>query len=347
MERAIRFAVVGCGRMGQRRMGTITAHPGAELVCVADVEPDLARQAAEQFGCGYHENQDELPQRDDVDWVVISVPNRWHLPLAVANFDSGKHVFCEKPLARDPAEAREIVAAARANGCVLKVGSNLRYFPNVLRAKALLDERAIGEPLFLRSWIGVNGWNVQPGMWFADPEAAGGGTFLDSGCHVLDIARWFVGEVRACVGMVQTGLWPIQPLEDNGFGIFETVDGKTISIQSSTTEWNGYMYLEVYGSDGYIRVDSRGRTCLTALGDRQGNEQVFDYSDQPPTSYQAEFADLMRALREGRAPAPSGYDGLRAVEMAWGVYESARTGRRVELPARADLDVGSNLVRRA
>lgn len=337
MQRTVRFAVVGCGRMGRRRMSAIAAHPGAELVCVADVDPALARRAAEEFGCGYHAHQDELPQRADVDWVVISVPNRWHLPVAVASLDAGKHVFCEKPLARNPDEARAIVAAARANGRILKVGSNLRYFPNVLRAKALLDERAIGEVLFLRCWIGHDGWNVQNGMWFADPEAAGGGTFLDNGCHVLDIARWFVGEVHACVGMVQTALWPIRPLEDNAFGIFETEQGRTIVIQASWTEWNGYMYLEVYGSEGYIRVDSRGRSCLTALGDRKGNEQVFDYSDQPPTSYQAEFADLMRALDEGRMPAPTGYDGLRAVEMAWGVYEAARTGRRVALPAHPGL----------
>jgi len=333
----LRFAVIGCGRMGKRRAQTIVEHPETELVCVMDVDSNAARRTAEEFGCIWCKDHEEVLKREDVDIVVVSVPNKWHLPIVLDSLSAGKHVFCEKPLARNPEEALRMVKAANAQGLKLKVGSNLRFFPNVRKAKELLDQGAIGELLFLRSWIGHNGWNLRPGSWFADPEAAGGGTFLDNGCHVLDIARWFMGEVKSCIGLVRTNLWPIQPLEDNGFGIFETMDGKTIFIQASWTEWNGYMYMEVYGSEGYIRIDSRGRRCLTVLGDREGNEKVFDFSALPPTSYKAEFEDFVEALKSGRYPLPSGYDGLRAVEMAWGVYESARTGRRIDLPDHPEL----------
>jgi predicted dehydrogenase len=326
------FAVIGCGRMGKRRMRAIMEHSNAELVCVVDVNEQDAKSAANEFNCSYYINYCDAISRTDVACVVVSVPNKWHKEIVIAALDAGKHVFCEKPLARTPNEALEMVEAARRAGRTLKVGSNLRYFPNVMKAKELLDQGDIGEPLFLRCWIGHDGWNIQStGSWFRSPEVAGGGTFLDNGCHVLDIARWFMGEVKSCIGFVKTSLWQIQPLEDNGFGIFETVDGKVIYVQSSWTEWNGYMYMEIYGSEGYIRVDSRGKNCITALGDRKGNEQVFDFSDLPPTSYKAEFEDYMRALMEGRYPSPSGYDGLRAVQMVWGIYNSSQTGRKVEI----------------
>jgi len=325
----LRFAVIGCGRMGLRRMQTIVDHPHAELICVVDVNDQQARVAADKYGCPYYLNYEEILHREDIDCVIVSVPNKWHKETVVSFLNSKKHVFCEKPLARNPEEAEAMVDAAVQNGVTLKTGSNLRFFPSVLKAKELLDRGAIGELLFLRSWIGHGGW-VQGG-WFTQPEIAGGGTFLDNGCHVLDITRWFLGEIKNCIGVIKTSLWPIEPLEDNGFGIFETVDDRIAFIHASWTEWAGYMYMEIYGSEGYIRIDNRGKTCKTILGKREGGEKLFDFSSLPPTSYRAELDDYIRALREGRQPLPSGFDGLRAVQMAWGVYESARTGRKIQI----------------
>lgn len=330
MDRAkIRFAVIGCGRMGLRRMQTIVEHPKAELVCVVDVNEQEARLAADKYGCQYYLSYEEMLYRRDIDCVIVSVPNKWHRETVIAALDSKKHVFCEKPLARNPQEAQAMVDAAVRNGVTLKTGSNLRFFPSILKAKELIDRRVIGELLFLRSWIGHEGWTRD--KWYAQQDITGGGAFLDNGCHVLDITRWFLGEVKSCMGMIQTNLWPVKPLEDNGFGIFETVDGKTALIHASWTEWAGYMYMEIYGSEGYIRIDNRGRTCKTVLGNREGREEIFDFSSLPPSSYKDELNDYVDAILGGRQPLPSGHDGLRAVQMAWGVYESAKTGRKVEL----------------
>jgi len=323
------FAVIGCGRMGKRRMRTIAEHPGAELICVVDVNEQDALSAAKEFDCPAYCDYADAVLRPDVDCVVVSVPNKWHKETVISALNARKHVFCEKPMARNPEEAKAMVERATQNGVTLKVGSNLRFFPSVLKARELLDEAAIGDLIFLRSWIGHGGWTV--GGWYTEPDIAGGGTFLDNGCHVLDMARWFLGEMKSCVGVVKTNLWPIAPLEDNGFGIFETVDGKTAVIHASWTEWAGYMYMEIYGIEGYIRIDNRGRSCKTILGDRKGEEEEFDFSSLPANSYQVEFDNYVRAILQGEQPLPSGYDGLRAVQMAWGVYESAQTGRKVEI----------------
>lgn len=329
MSEKLRFAVIGCGRMGLRRIGLIRNHSQVELRCIEDCSDELARKIGEEMGCDYCSGWESVVSRPDIDCVMVSVPNKFHHDIVVATLEAGKHVFCEKPLGRNPLEAVEMVQAAEESGHFLKVGSNLRYFPSVLKAKELLDTSQIGEVLFARGWIGHSGWQI--GSWYSDVEIIGGGTLLDNGCHLLDLYRWFFGEVESCLGSVSTTLWPVGPLEDNAMAIFRFTNGKTAFLQSSWTEWAGYMYLEIYGAQGFLRVDNRGQSCVTTLGRRDGQNTVFDFSQQPPKSYALEFDDYVNAINNNRQPLPSGFDGLRVVQMVDGVYRSALLGREIKI----------------
>jgi predicted dehydrogenase len=329
MNTKLKFAVVGCGRMGVRRIGLIKNHPMAELRYVEDYDDEIARKVSKEAGCDYFSGWEKLVSRPDIDCMVISVPNKFHHDICIAALEAGKHVFCEKPLARNPTEAQEMVEAAQRSQCFLKVGSNLRYFPSVLKTKELLDDDQIGEILFARGWIGHSGWQV--GTWYSNAEIVGGGTLLDNGCHLLDLYRWFLGEVESCVGFTSTSLWPITPLEENAMALFRFSSGKMAFLQSSWTEWAGYMYLEIYGAQGILRIDNRGQSCITTLSNREGQNNVFDYSQEPPKSYVLEFDDYIKAISNNKQPLPSGFDGLRAVQMAYAVYQSARLGREIKL----------------
>lgn len=330
MMKRNRFAVIGCGRMGFRRMKTIADHSDAELVSIVDENPHLAKELSEKFECNCFRNFKDVINDENVDCVVVSVPNKFHAPISIAALENGKHVFCEKPLASNPKEAFAMVQAAEEHRCFLKTGSNLRYFPNVEKAKTLIDHDMIGTTLYLRGWIGNSGEHIS-NSWYSSAEMSGGGTFLDNGVHLLDLVRLFLGEVETCFGEVATSYWPITPLEDNGFGIFRTSNGKTAFIQSSWTEWAGYMYLEIYGSNGSINIDCRNRQCITTLIEKSGERQLFDFSLLPPVSYEHEFDEYVKALRAGRQPLASGFDGMRAVQMAYGVYESSQTKRLVHI----------------
>lgn len=344
MANKLRFAVIGCGRMGLRRMKSIANHAETELMCLSDNDIEAARKFSKEMSCDFHADWEKAVGRPDVDCVIVSVPNKFHYPIATQALNQGKHVWCEKPLARNPEEALGIVRAAAKTDRFLKVGSNLRYFPSVRKAKELLDSSAIGEVLFLRGWVGNAGWPVK--MWFSDVEISGGGTFLDNGCHLLDIARWFMGEARECMGHISTLHWQISPLEDNGMGIFTFDGGKIAFIHSSWTEWSEYMYMEIYGSTGYIRVDNRGSKCITICGRQDGQQQVFDYSDMPPQSYILEFNDCVRAISHRQQPQPDGFDGLRAVQMAYGVYQSSRLGKRIKIWGKEEEKLFKLLERR-
>jgi len=335
MGEKLRFAVIGCGRIGTRRINALKKLDAEVAYIVDTVEPHVARLARE-VGCDYSTGFHEAVKRNDVDCVIVATPNKFHAPITIEALKNRKHVLCEKPLARNPWEARAMVEAALKNGVFLKTGSNLRYFSNVRKAKELFDARAIGEPLFMRGWIGhdIMKWtgyrSGEPKPWFLDKDLMGGGTLLDNGVHILDLFRWFLGDFKSCFGYAQTLRLPIEA-EDNGWGLFKAEDGRTAFVQCSWMEWSGYMYMEIYGTDGCVYVDNRRNLSKTVLGDREGTQQIFDYSTEPPRSYEVELKDYIQAIKEGQQPLASGYDGMKAVEMVHGIYESSRTGRIVDL----------------
>jgi predicted dehydrogenase len=330
--------VVGCGRLGIRRIKALQ-RLGAEIRCIVDVNKEKISELAKEIGCEYYTDYLEAMKRKDVDCVIVATPNKFHAPITISALESGKHVICEKPLARNPAEAQAMVAAAERNKVFLKTGSNLRYFSNVRKAKELLDKNAIGKLLFIRGWIGHDGKKVLH-SWNVDPEIAGGGTMLDNGVHILDLFRWFMGDFTRCYGKVSTLHMPIN-VEDNGMGIFFKEDGRMAFIQSSWTEWSGYMYMEIYGAEGSITIDNRGEravdtgkwmiTSTILFTTREGVRQIFDYSSEPPQSYELELRDFIEHIEKGIQPVASGHDGMKAVEMVHGIYKSSRNKCMVEL----------------
>lgn len=328
----MKFAVIGCGRMGRRRANAIIQNPEAELVCVADADNLHGKAVAKQLGCGFTSKYELAVNKNDVDVVVISTPNKFHMEDAIYAMEYGKDVFCEKPLARTPKEAQFMIDKAEETGRMLKVSSNIRYFANLIKAKKIVDNKSIGDIIFLRGWIGHGGWNLTPESWFTDPDMIGGGTLIDNGCHLIDLVRWYFGEVVECIGY-KTSLRHtlLKGLEDNAMAILLTEDGKPMFIQSSWTEWNPYLYIELYGTKGSVIIDSRGAAATTTIKLPEF-DQVFDYSREPRESFKREIDDFIKYRKQGQVLPPTGYDGLRVLEIIFGIYQSAREGKMIKIP---------------
>lgn len=332
------FAVVGCGGFGSRRVNALR-RIGAKIACLVDIDENVVSKMAQEAKCDYYADFQKAVTRKDVDCVIVATPNKFHAPISIAALEAEKHVICEKPLARTPDEAHEMVEAARKNKVFLKTGSNLRYFSNARKAKELVDSGVIGKPLFIRGWIGHDGKKILH-AWNVKKDISGGGTILDNGAHILDLFRWFAGDFSECFGYVKTLHMPID-VEDNGMGLFRAGDGRMAFVQSSWTEWSGYMYMEVYGSEGSVIIDNRGEkvvntgkwvvTSNTTYTAKDGSRQLFDYSAEPPQSYELELKDFIDCVKKKRQPMASGHDGMKVVEMANAIYESSRKGRIVKL----------------
>lgn len=332
----MKVGIVGAGLQGRRRAQALHRVGDGRLTIVADYLPEKARSLADEMGCQATARWEEVVARDDLDIVIVCTPPHLHASITIAALQQGKHVLCEKPLALNPAEARRMVEVALARGVKLKCGFNLRHHPALLQAREWFDRGVIGEPLFLRCHYGTGGRPGYEKEWRAKAEFSGGGQLVDQGIHLLDLCRWFLGEFDEAFGWLSTGYWDIAPLEDNAFALLRTSRGQVASIHVSWTQWKNLFTWELFGKDGYIKVDGLGGSYGTeraVLGKRAFlepfREEITEFRGDD-RSWEEEWREFLAAIRQGRNPSGSGLDGLRALELAHAVYESGRTGCAVK-----------------
>ena len=196
---------------------------------------------------------------------------------------SGKHVLCEKPVARNAQEALEILKISNETGKKVKVGSNHRYFSSVLKARQIFDSGYIGKVVSFNGRIGHNGERIG-GSWFWDKEQSGGGAILDNGCHLLDIARWFMGDFVKGSGLTANAYWKDTEVEDTATGVFATEDGRVATINASWRLLSGYFHFELNGEKGYITVDGRF--------DTHGGDRVFVRNLEEGVKYNPLISDM-------------------------------------------------------
>src|SRR5258708_428425 len=254
----MRIAIIGAGLQGNRRAQALVGLPGAELVIVTAKERSSAEPLATRMHCAASAGWEDVVRRKDIDVVVVCTPPDTHAAITLAALHEGKHVRCEKPLARTTAEGEAMVAAAREKGLVLKCGFNHRHHPGVMAAKKQFDSGAIGDPIFLRAVYGICGRPGYEKEWRADPRITSGGQLMEQGIHVIDLFRWFLGEIQDVTAVAETSYWPIAPLEDNAFVTCRTRAGVPASLHSSLTQWKNIFSFEVYGKEGYLAVEGLG-----------------------------------------------------------------------------------------
>jgi predicted dehydrogenase len=324
----MKVAQIGCGGIGRHRAEAVALVPQLELALCVDTVPEAAQRMGERWDCESSTRWEEAVARSDIEIAIVSTPNIFHAPISIAALEAGKHVVCEKPLARNPQEARRMVQAAQVGGCQLRTGFDHRFDSQVVQARALLHAGDIGEPLFLRGHTGHGAGQQMVESWFCDQEMAGGGTFLDNGVHALDLARCLLGEFVEATGFRTTNLWDIAPLEDNGFGLFRTADGRVASLHSSWTQWKGYLYLELFGTEGFLTINYDPPETTLVRRDTPRHIQRYEFPTEVNT-WVRELEELVKAIEGKPALSATGYDGLRAVEMAYAVYQSSQLGRCV------------------
>jgi predicted dehydrogenase len=230
-----------------------------------------------------------------------------------------------------------MVKMAQENHVLLKVGFNHRFHPAIWKAKQLLDEGQIGRCLTIRARYGHGG---RPGLeneWRASRELCGGGELLDQGVHVIDLMRWFGGEIIEVYGRVETKFWKID-VEDNAFAILKTDRGVTASFHVSWTNWKNIFSFEIFGDEGYLRIEGLGGSygLETLEWGRRRLEggipdiHLFEFSTED-LSWSQEWHEFLSAISENREPIGNGIDGLRANQTIDAIQRSSAEGRLVRI----------------
>jgi len=330
-----KVGLIGAGPMGRKRADAVRSSSQSALSLVADVDEGRARMVASESKCPHSTRWQDVVARDDISVVIVSLPTYLLAPVTIAALQAGKHVLCEKPMARTAEEAQRMVEAARASGVTLKIGYNLRYHPAIWKAHQSLG--ALGELLFARCRYGHGGRPGYDKEWRCSPDLSGGGELQDQGVHGIDLFRWFLGDFASAQGVVATEFWDIK-VDENAFAILKTAGGQVASLHASWTQWKNHFSLEVFGKDGYAVVEGLGGSYgveRLTLGKRalQGGpptEERFEFPGEDRSCY-AEWADFTSSLREGREPLATGYDGWQTLRIVNAVYRAAREGKSIAL----------------
>jgi predicted dehydrogenase len=323
------FAIIGCGLIGQKRARALP--PGHAVVAAADINADRARSLASQFpGSVATTDWKEAIQLALVDAVVVATTNEWLATVTQAAVSLGKNVLVEKPAARTTDELRAVLAAAESSGSYVQAGFNHRYHPGLQKARAIFETGELGPMMFVRGRYGHGGRIGYDREWRADPAISGGGELLDQGVHLIDLARWFLGEFSLVDGHAATYYWDM-PVDDNAFLSLRTKDGQTAWLQASCTEWKNMFSFEIYGRNGKLQVDG--------LGGSYGVERVSYYRMRPgmgppettiweypgeDTSFRLELSTFVDAITGVGRRGPGLGDALKALEIVETIYRSSK-----------------------
>ena len=357
-ERPLRVGICGSGITTVHIKGYQKV-PGVEVVAIAGPDVERGRQVAERYGiprvlADYH---DMLAL--GLDAVSIAVPNAFHAPIAVDALAAGCHVLCEKPLAATAADAARMVEAARDSDRMLMVAFNRRYLPTSLALKRLIDAGTLG-PIYHASatWLrrgGIPGF----GRWFTTKTLSGGGSLIDVGVHILDLALHMMGypEPVAVSGSTYAQFGPRRKglmsyggsvddlaaaafdVEDFAAGFVRFVDGATLVVESSWAAHQGQsesVVLTLYGRDGGARLTHSGgephtlRVFTDVDGEFVETAPVID-DDSTTSDYDREIAAFVGAIRSGTPPPAPAEQGLVVMRIIDAVYRSAETGRQIDL----------------
>lgn len=331
----MKVGIIGCGLIGRKR--AIALGNGDELIGCCDLNPETAREFSGIFNCTSYSAVNDLIKNSGVDAVVVAVINKDIEHIAVNALEQGIHVLAEKPLGRNAEEARNMVVLAQRVKKILKTGFNHRFHPAISKAKELFDSGEIGPLMFIR---GRYGHGSRPGMekeWRSSRDLCGGGELLDQGVHLIDLSRWFGGEIKSAFGKVGTKFWPIE-VEDNGFMFLQSENNTDIQLHVSWTNWKNIFSFELFGTKGYLKIEGLGGSYgpeILEYGKRkpEGGRPDIRIFEFPPEdiSWITEWQEFKSAITESREPLGNGVDGLRANQVIEAVYKSSQTGKIVNI----------------
>jgi predicted dehydrogenase len=320
-------AIVGCGLIGQKRAKALG---GARLVVCADLVKERAdRLAATVAGCRSVADWKQAIADPAVSIVMVASQHDSLAEIAHGAVAAGKHVLIEKPAARRAAELAGLAEGAASNGCLVRVGFNHRYHRALQKAHQLVASGALGPLMFLRARYGHGGRPGYDREWRADPAKSGGGELIDQGAHLIDLARWFLGDFLEVDGFAATYFWDM-PVDDNGFLLLKTASKQIAFLHASCTEWKNIFSFEIYGRYGKLEINGLGGSygterltfyrMLPEMGPPETTAWEYPMADN---SWDVEFAEFLEDIRLKREPSAGVRDAIEALAIIEKIYRTS------------------------
>lgn len=323
----LNFAIYGCGVISKTHATAIRALEGAQLIACASRTLDTAQTFAAEQGIRVEQDWNALIKCDDIDVICICMPTGTHKTLAIDAMNAGKHVVLEKPMALNTAECDEIIAAAERTGKKITIISQLRTSPDIVRAKQLLSENALGQlilcQLHMCYYREPSYYNI---WWRGSKNMAGGGALTNQGVHGVDILRYLMGPVKQATSVVRTLLHDVE-VEDAVAASLEFESGAIGVITASTATAPGYdREIKIYGTRGGMEfkedkmvrlvLDGVEQPCAPFVSDGAATSNLL----LDPIGHIRQLNAFVSACNGEDTIYPNQFDGKQAVELIEMIY---------------------------
>ena len=328
----IRWGIIGSGDVAEYKGGPALYNvDGSKLIAVMSRREEKAKSFAERHGAErYYTSVEALLDDEDVNAVYIATPPDAHAEHVAMAAERGKHILCEKPMAQTVAECEAMIDVCREHGVQLMIAYYRRFFPVVVKMKALLDEHRIGE--LVRARVELAGfYTPRPDgerAWLTEMGTSGGGFMTDAGTHRLDLFAHFLGDVKEVSAFTDTQTFDFSV--DDASSVIMRFEGGVHA--TGAFNWNigsPIDEFELCGTEGRILSRNLGRGELAVLADGETTE-TFELP-APDITHLGLVEHFVACLQSGTPNALPGEAGMQATRMTEAAYQSSKEGRVVRL----------------
>ena len=357
---AVRTGIIGTSWWAENMyLSSLQNYPQAQLVAICGRNRERADEIAEKYGIpevytDYH----DLLSHSDLDAVIISSPDDLHYPMTMAALDAGLHVLCEKPLASTAAQAKEMYEKAEAKKLKTMVLFTYRFLPVFRYVHDLVQSGYIGRPYQAQFHMTAGFFRNDQYLWRMDQNRANG-VLGDLGSHLIDLARWYLGDVAKVTASLGTFVerqgpegQPLKPANDSASLLLEFSNGAQgvaqVSYVTHLADIGAKVNVTLYGEDGTLEGEFNffGPTAGGVVHGARHNEENYQklevpdelYGDTDRTNILSVFTTqsvgsraFIDAIYEDRPVSPTFYDGLKAQEVIDAALESHQTGKWMTL----------------
>ncbi|HWQ82571.1 MAG TPA: Gfo/Idh/MocA family oxidoreductase [Ignavibacteria bacterium] len=329
----IKIAIAGLGGITQvMHLPILAKHRDAEITAICDTEYSKVKNLlrGKDFAKGYKDVDTMLAENADIEAVIIATRTDAHVETAVKCLEAGKHVLVEKPIARNAAETKKIVAAAGKSKKLLMVGMNNRFRTDSILQRNFVKGKELGEIFYVKAgWLKQKSSNQK---WFTEMEKAGGGVVMDNGIVMLDLGMWMLGfpEVKSVSSVNYRH--NTKTVEDSNFTFVKFKNGSclTIEVSWSFLRSGEFFYCNVFGTNGSATINPLRISKMI-------NQQVFDITPKNikqaqagyKNSFENEINYFIGAIKGTHELISTGREALAVMEVIDAAYKSAKAEKEI------------------
>ncbi|MEK6553060.1 MAG: Gfo/Idh/MocA family oxidoreductase [Bacteroidota bacterium] len=329
-----KVAVIGLGGIAQLvHLPILSKLMNVQISAVVDIKKNQLNSVGEKFNIEKrYTDHKEMLDKEEIEAVIIATPTNTHLEIALDCLKANKHILIEKPIARNVSEAKQINAASKKYKKQVMVGMNLRYRPDAMLMKSLVNSGELGDIFYIRcGWLRKQS-NEQ--KWFINKSQSGGGVIIDLGILILDLALWILNDKKIKSVSVQKFNHNTKDVEDSAIGLVRFDDDRVISFEVSWglhSEWDKF-HLAAFGTEGTAHLNP-----LRAYKRMESSHIDYTVTSQAnqtnlfKKSYENELKHFIGVVRENTPVISTGDDAVLLMNLLEALYKSAKHKKEINL----------------